>query len=225
MLQQGAFVVSPQPNSKDLIARMLKLMLDKEDKERAFVHFNAGDSIVLLVNNMGGMSVLEMYAIVDEALEQLGMSSSLELLLPCIDEATETEGIFPARVFCGPFTTSLNAPGFSLSLLNLTSVSQATSSSIDTLLELVDAPHSSAAWQTSTYPAPGNLASRKRTEKFVDVPAEAKAKEEAGPTLPVDPEYLQKILKAGAEAVLASEPDLTKWDTVSLPFLLSLSQC
>lgn len=51
---------------------MLKLLLDKEDKERAFVHYNAGDSIVLLVNNMGGMSVLEMYAIVDEILEQLG---------------------------------------------------------------------------------------------------------------------------------------------------------
>jgi dihydroxyacetone kinase len=68
------WVVNPQPSSTDLIARMLKLILDKDDAERAFVPFDASDDVVLLVNNMGGMSVLEMYAVVDEALVQLSWS-------------------------------------------------------------------------------------------------------------------------------------------------------
>ena len=94
--------MKPQPNSSELIARMLKLLLDKEDTERAFVPFDKEDSIVLLVNNMGGLSTLEMYAVVDETLLQL-----------------KAAGIVPARVFCGSFLTTLNAYGFSLSLLNL----------------------------------------------------------------------------------------------------------
>jgi dihydroxyacetone kinase len=68
------WVVNPQPSSTDLIARMLKLILDKDDAERAFVPFDDSDEVVLLVNNMGGMSVLEMYAVVDEALVQLSSS-------------------------------------------------------------------------------------------------------------------------------------------------------
>ena len=51
---------------------MLKLILDKNDPERSFVPFDPSDSVVLLVNNMGGMSTLEMYAAVDETLLQLG---------------------------------------------------------------------------------------------------------------------------------------------------------
>jgi len=38
------------------------------------VKFKDGDDLVLLVNNQGGMSALEMGAVVDETLTQLGMS-------------------------------------------------------------------------------------------------------------------------------------------------------
>ena len=50
---------------------MLKLILDQDDPERSFVPYSKTDALVLYVNNMGGMSVLEMYAIVDQALTQL----------------------------------------------------------------------------------------------------------------------------------------------------------
>ncbi|KAJ6590569.1 Dak1 domain-containing protein [Mycena vulgaris] len=195
--EPGVWVVKPQPSSTDLIARMLKLILDKDDPERAFVPFNASDVVVLLVNNMGGMSVLEMYAIVDEALVQL-----------------KNAGLTPARVFCGPFMTSLNAPGFSLTLLNLTHISKSVSS-IEELLTFVDAPHASAAWpSTSVYPVPEKLSKRTREEKLVDIPAEHKLAQVGGPTLNVSPEVLVKVMRNGAEAVLASEPDLTRWDTI-----------
>lgn len=47
-------------------------MLKQDDPERSFVKFKDGDELVLLVNNMGGMSVLEMGSVVDEVLIQLG---------------------------------------------------------------------------------------------------------------------------------------------------------
>ncbi|KAJ7119555.1 Dak1 domain-containing protein [Mycena epipterygia] len=195
--EPGVWVVKPQPSSTDLIARMLKLILDKDDPERAFVPFDAADTVVLLVNNMGGMSVLEMYAVVDEALVQL-----------------KKAGLTPARVFCGPFMTSLNAPGFSLTLLNLTHISK-TVSSVEELLAFVDAPHASAAWpSTSVYPVPTQLSQRTREEKFVDIPAEHKLAQAGGPTLKVSPKVLVSVMRNGAEAVLASEPDLTRWDTI-----------
>ncbi len=70
--EPGVFVVSPQPPPEKLIERMLDLLLNQEDPERAFVPFQENDGIILFVNNMGGMSTLEMYAVVDEATRQLG---------------------------------------------------------------------------------------------------------------------------------------------------------
>ena len=52
---------------------MLDLLLKQDDPERSFVKFKQGDELVLLANNQGGMSVLEMGAVVDETLIQLGV--------------------------------------------------------------------------------------------------------------------------------------------------------
>ena len=78
-------------------------MLDESDPERGYVHFTPGDEIVLMVSNFGGMSPLEVGALVDELLEQLD----------------QTYNIQPVRVYHGPIETSLNAPAFSTSILNL----------------------------------------------------------------------------------------------------------
>lgn len=79
--------------------------------------------------------------------------------------------------------TSLNAPGFSFTLLNLTHIAK-TVSSVEELLAFVDAPHASAAWpSTSVYPIPARLSKRSREEKFVDIPAEHKLAHVGGPTL------------------------------------------
>lgn len=109
---------------------------------------------------------------------------------------TENQGYkTPIRTFCGTFMASLNAPGFSISLLNLTHVakafdsvsSQASISSVSpnlatkskevasittkTLLELIDAPHASAAWPGGNiYPLPEHLERRKMSERFIDEP-------------------------------------------------------
>jgi dihydroxyacetone kinase len=48
------------------------LICDQNDPERGFVKFNKGDDTVLLINNYGGLSNLELGALNEEALSQLG---------------------------------------------------------------------------------------------------------------------------------------------------------
>ncbi|KAH8826708.1 Dak1 domain-containing protein [Flagelloscypha sp. PMI_526] len=195
--EPGVWVVSPQPDHTELISLMLKYILDKDDPERSFVPFNAGDEVVLLVNNMGGLSVQELYGVVDETLSQL-----------------EKVGIVPARVFSGTFFGSLNAPGFSLSLLNISLVTESISS-ISELLELVDAPHNAAAWPAHPhYPISDKVANRPRAARVIDIPAEEKVLHHGGPKIFTNSKVLVDAIRAGATAVLNSEPDLTRWDTI-----------
>jgi dihydroxyacetone kinase len=51
---------------------MLDLCLKQDDPERSFVKFKDGDDLALLCNNQGGLSALEMGAVLDETLSQLG---------------------------------------------------------------------------------------------------------------------------------------------------------
>lgn len=103
MHPQGYRKITPVPSPSDFIATNLKYMLDETDPERGYVHFGPGDDVILMVSNFGGMSPLELGALTDELLLQL-----------------ETDyKISPVRVYQGPIETSLNAPAFSTSILNL----------------------------------------------------------------------------------------------------------
>ncbi len=57
---------------EDLISQLLTLICDQNDPERAFVKFNKSDDAVLLINNYGGLSNLELGALTQETLAQLG---------------------------------------------------------------------------------------------------------------------------------------------------------
>lgn len=70
-MAQGVFNIA-HPSGEDLIAQMLDLVLNQEDPERSYVKVKKGDEIVLLLNNQGGLSTLEMGAVLDETLTQLG---------------------------------------------------------------------------------------------------------------------------------------------------------
>jgi len=67
--------VSPIPSVEDLVKRLLNLVCDQNDAERAFARFNKGDDTVLLINNYGGLSNLEVGALTEEVLSQLGKYS------------------------------------------------------------------------------------------------------------------------------------------------------
>lgn len=68
---QGAQKLSPFPTVENLIQFCLKLLCDPNDAERYFVEFQPGDETVLVVNNYGGMSNLELGALTDETIIQL----------------------------------------------------------------------------------------------------------------------------------------------------------
>lgn len=57
---------------QDLISQLLNLMCDQNDPERGFVKFTKDDDTVLLINNYGGLSNLELGVLTQETLEQLG---------------------------------------------------------------------------------------------------------------------------------------------------------
>ncbi|WWC72612.1 dihydroxyacetone kinase [Kwoniella pini CBS 10737] len=197
--ETGVFNIA-QPGPEELITKLLDLLLKQDDPERSFVKFKDGDELVLLVNNMGAMSELEMGAVVDEVLVQL-----------------ESRNIIPVRILQGPFMGSMNMPGISLSLLNLTNVADEHSFvSTSELLEFLDAPHNSPAWPATAqrYPLPETLRNRKRTDAFTEVEEEKEEVYTGGAKLIVDAKSIRETLKIAAEEVLALEPQLTKWDTI-----------
>jgi len=117
-----------------LIAELLALLCDPNDPERAFVKFNKNDEIVLLINNYGGMAELEIGALTDEILIQLNSIWSIK----------------PVKVYSGVFESSLNGPGFSISLCNLTIAAKECGSTTLEFIDLLNAPTSAIAWPNTS---------------------------------------------------------------------------
>lgn len=113
-----------------LVKKMLAQMLDPNDKDRNFLNVSKEDKTVLLVNNLGGVSVIELGGITDEVVKQL----------------KDTYGIEPLRILAGTYMTSLNGMGFSISLLKLQDTGLGHSKS---MLELLDAPAEATGWSAA----------------------------------------------------------------------------
>lgn len=57
--EPGCQVLKPRPQLSQLIDAMLTQLLDTNDSDRAYVDFSDAKDVVLLVNNLGGVSPLE----------------------------------------------------------------------------------------------------------------------------------------------------------------------
>jgi len=113
------------PTSSELASKVLKLLLDQGDPDRAFVPFSAGDKTVLLINNLGGISNLEISAFAGLVVDQLA----------------STYEISPVRVYTGTFMTALNGPGVSVTLLNFSRLKDPKS-----VLAALDAKTTALGW-------------------------------------------------------------------------------
>lgn len=111
--------------------------------------------------------------------------------------------------------TSLNAPGISLSLLNLTNIAKDTSHSIEDLLALIDAPHGTFSWPGGLVYSnvPEAIRNRPREQKILQAPDVAR-RSTVKSSLFVEPATMTHIVKNAALAVLEAEPNLTHWDTI-----------
>lgn len=194
--EPGYWKLSPAPSAEGLVQKILKYCLDETDPERSYVKFNPGDETVLLVSNFGGMSNLELGGLVDEILQQLLKDWNIE----------------PVRVYSGCLETSLNAPAFSVSVINITAAAANSTYTVDQIKGFFDV-RTDTAWEAvagyQSYPQ-----RRKRAEQVVPPPKEVRRPVDDSTDLKIDPALLESMIKSACNAVSAAEPDLTKWDTV-----------
>ncbi|KAK6337642.1 hypothetical protein TWF730_003037 [Orbilia blumenaviensis] len=192
--EPGLQHISPLPSPESLVGQMLKFLLDPKDEDRAFVEFKQGDEVALLVNNFGGTSLLELQALANEAVVQLGNSWS----------------IVPRRTFSGTFETSLNGPGFSISLLNISGAAREHGAPTDEILRLLDFPTDAPAWPRVNYNAVEGINIEPKGVNGRHTNGVSKAQTPGDRQL--DRSLLYGSIKRACERAIASEPDLTKWD-------------
>ncbi|KAH9901844.1 dihydroxyacetone kinase [Xylariomycetidae sp. FL2044] len=171
----------------ELVSRMLSQLLDQEDKDRAFLNINSNE-VVLLVNNLGGVSALELGGITAEVVKQLGQW-----------------GIEPVRILSGTYMTSLNGLGFSISLLNVVN----TDIGGPSMIQLLDSPCEATGWAA---PISKNTWEAKNKNTREDISSSDENIKPSG--LKVDSKKLIASLTSGLEALIAVEPEVTRFDTV-----------
>ena len=173
---------------KGIVQTMLKYMLDQNDKERAFLSIESSDKTALIINNLGGVSVLEMGGITSEVVSQLSQDYSIK----------------PVRIISGTFMTSLNGLGFSISLLKLQDTGVDKS-----MLDLLHAPAECTGWAAAIKSSTWSSPPTKVRENAAGSGIENKP---CG--LKMDSQLASKALKHALGKLIEAEPDITKYDTV-----------
>ncbi|KAL6807199.1 Dak1 domain-containing protein [Trichoderma sp. SZMC 28013] len=171
-----------------LVERMLTQLLDQSDKDRAFLNVNSNE-VVLLINNLGGVSVLELGGITTEVVNQL----------------SDKYNIRPVRIISGTFMTSLNGQGFSITLLNVVN----TDIGGPGMIELLDAPSEVTGWSA---PVQKTSWEAKNTATRTDTAGTNKETQPSG--LQMDAKHATSVLTNALERVIAAEPEVTKYDTI-----------
>lgn len=110
-----------------LVKIMLRQMLDQSDKDRAYVKIGKNDETLLLINNFGGVSNLELGGVTNEVCIQLN----------------KDYGVKPRRIVQGTLWGSLDGPGFIVSVLKLADTGLGAGNS---MTELIDAPVNAIGW-------------------------------------------------------------------------------
>lgn len=180
----------------ELVGKMLTQLLDTTDKDRAFVTVNSNE-VVLLVNNLGGVSVLEMGGITAEVVSQL----------------RDKHNIRPVRVIAGTFMTSLNGMGFSISLLNV--VNTGPIEGAPNMVDLLDDPSEVTGWSAPIRKTTWEAAANRGEDAAANEQAASSPTQEVPASgLKHDAAAANTALAAALNSVIAAEPDVTRYDTV-----------
>lgn len=183
--EPGAFREDGIPEITDLVEKLLPFILDQKDEDRAFVKFDDKDEVVLLVNNLGGLSNFETSLITKVVLDSLSKKYSIK----------------PIRVISGTFTTAFNGPGFSITLLNVSKAG-------DKVLEYLDAPTNAPGWV-----ARGTTEEWKHAKEVPKLP-EFEHNKPVTSDVKTNSQFVEN-LKKGLNNVIKEEPKITEYDTVA----------
>mmetsp|Transcript_22186 Transcript_22186/g.64401 ORF Transcript_22186/g.64401 Transcript_22186/m.64401 type:complete len:565 (-) Transcript_22186:139-1833(-) len=168
---------APWAPADSLVDSMLGVILER-------ARLAPGSQVALMVNNLGGTPTMELYILARRAIQRLS-----------------EEGLVVVRILVGPYMTSLEMQGASISVLPLNPLS----------LARLDSPTTSSAWSMSR----GDLnrgVEAKPVGKPFETPSsevEAVAGDGQEPVVPV-----ARII-AVCEAIIAAEVQLTEWDKVA----------
>ncbi|EXJ80155.1 hypothetical protein A1O1_08297 [Capronia coronata CBS 617.96] len=183
--EPGCRVLEPQPHINDLVNQMLDQLLDPNDSDRAYVRFGDCEPVVLLVNNLGGLSPLEFSAVTKIVSEELRARVAKV-----------------ARIYAAPFMTSLDSKGFSISLLKAN----------QEMLHFLDVPVTAPGWAIPTYSSESwerpNGPSLK--QKGVDTQVHDLSRS----TLELAPSTLKRILTSCCDSILSVESLINSYDSV-----------
>ncbi|KAK0040544.1 bifunctional ATP-dependent dihydroxyacetone kinase/FAD-AMP lyase (cyclizing) [Biomphalaria pfeifferi] len=167
----------------------VKTMMDHMRNPNTSTHIDVkqGDRVALMVNNLGGTSVLEMNIVAKEAI------SYLEDIEVSVD-----------RAYCGTFMTSLEMAGISITLLHID----------DLLLEYLDFPCEIPAWHAPCLVTGQKL---RKTPVLVTLETESHSLSDAGceKLSKESSDRVYKALRNACEQLVAMEKELNKLDTQS----------
>lgn len=172
-----------------IVKEMLQQLLDSNDHDRNYLPQKTPE-MVLLVNNLGALSVLELGAIVTEVAEQLQRDYKVKVV----------------RLYAGTFMTSLDGPGFSISLLNVVETGVSKS-----LIELLDAPSNARGWSSLTTQGESTKRQNGTSAQITKPDNEGETQADQ---LAYDADLVDSRLRAGLKAVIDSEPEVTKYDDI-----------
>lgn len=176
----------------ELVRTLLSQLLDPSDLERGYLHIT-GSEVILLVNNLGSTSPLELAALVTEVANQLETTYKLRLV----------------RVLCGTLMTSLNGPGFSITVLNAFHTGLQ-----HDLLSLIDAPCEISSWPKTIT----KVHLKTGVKSYASVRSEMSgANGDTTSTMNVSSRAMNAAVAciyAGLQAVIAREPDITRYDEI-----------
>jgi dihydroxyacetone kinase len=189
---------APLTTTKALVQKMIDLATNKSDEDRSFVPFqlDGKDEVVLMVNNLGSISELELGGVTGTALEILGEMK-----------------IKVRRVLAGTFMTSLNMPGFSVSLFLLPRESESTGYKTAELLELLDADGDAPGWKWHSKSEPGDYSPPSAEKSTVE---EVSAHKSTGKVIkPTSGKAFIDAIVQACKDVKAAEPEITRMDTIA----------
>ncbi|CAE6482064.1 unnamed protein product [Rhizoctonia solani] len=191
--ESGHSRIRPIPTLPDLVDKLLNYLFatPESDEDRAFIPWpkKGTRSCVLLVNNLGGLSALE-------------LSSVAKTVAGKIGEA----GVNIERMLVGTYMTSLNMPGFSVTLLLLPQPNEG-SISKEKILQLLDAPAKTPSW-TWTSGAPPRADSPTPSARSGATTSSLKKD-----NVPVSNQFSDSVRHA-CDALIQAEPEITQMDQI-----------
>ncbi|CAH1262273.1 TKFC [Branchiostoma lanceolatum] len=171
--------------AEKVVETVLNHMTNPDNTSR--IEVNKGDSVALLVNNLGSTAYLELYIIARDAIKYL-----------------EARGVSVERTYVGPFVTSQEMAGMSLTLLRLD----------DTRRRCLDAPTTAHGWfPVCPSPSTGTLrTTRTRVQLSTDTQQAATITADA---TKVDKDTAQQIfhvVSAVCNSLMTAEEQLNDLD-------------